>query len=155
MAAEDLSSLMGERLIESDEAMRALGRAIGERLGAGDLVILQGPLGAGKTTLTQGIAEAFEIHDVTSPTFVISRVHKSKSKDHPDFIHVDAYRLLGDKNSVFQFDDLDLDTQRDSSIVVMEWGEGFALRLDDSYLFIEIDFVDKNSENRRVVISKK
>lgn len=155
MAQRDLSSLLGERLIESDLAMRELGRSIGEVLIAGDLAILRGPLGAGKTTLTQGIASAFAITDVSSPTFVISRTHKSRSKDLPDFIHVDAYRLLGEKMSNFQFDDLDLDTQRDSSIVVMEWGADFALRLDESYLLIDIDFVDESSESRKVVISKK
>ena len=99
-------------------AMRELGREIGARLRAGDLVVLTGPLGAGKTTLTTGIGEALGIRGpVTSPTFVLARTHPSLAGG-PPLVHVDAYRL----GSAAELDDLDIDLER--SVVVAEWGEG-------------------------------
>ena len=122
--------------------MRELGAAIAKKLHAGDLIILSGDLGAGKTALTQGIGSALGIKDVTSPTFVISRVHNGKIP----LIHVDAYRLMGNKNANFEFDDLDLDTSIKDAITVIEWGDSVAPRLMDEYLLIKIEFGAGDSE---------
>jgi tRNA threonylcarbamoyladenosine biosynthesis protein TsaE len=109
--------------------MHALGRRLAALLRAGDLVILSGPLGAGKTTLTQGIGAGLEVRGpVTSPTFVIARVHPSLVRAQglaasgPALVHADAYRL----GSVLEMDDLDLDTDTATSVTVVEWGEGLA-----------------------------
>ena len=103
-------------------ATRALGRRLAAELAAGDLVILTGDLGAGKTTLTQGLGDGLGVRgDVTSPTFVIARVHPSLG-DGPELVHVDAYRL----GSAAELDDLDLDTDLDLAVTVVEWGEGLA-----------------------------
>ncbi|MBI3428665.1 MAG: tRNA (adenosine(37)-N6)-threonylcarbamoyltransferase complex ATPase subunit type 1 TsaE [Actinobacteria bacterium] len=115
--------------------MFALGKRIGALLRPGDLLIINGLLGAGKTLLTQGIGKALGVNGITSPTFVISRVHKG---DIP-FIHVDAYRLMIAENPTFSFDDLDLDTERESAITVVEWGGELAARLADERLEINID----------------
>jgi tRNA threonylcarbamoyladenosine biosynthesis protein TsaE len=102
--------------------MRALGRRLAGLLQAGDLVILSGALGAGKTTLVQGIGEGLGVRGpVTSPTFVIARVHRSVTGG-PDLVHADAYRLA----SPAEVDDLDLDATVDSSVTVIEWGGGLA-----------------------------
>ena len=103
-------------------AMRALGTRLASLLRAGDLVILIGDLGAGKTTLVQGIGAGLGVRGpVTSPTFVIARVHPSLSGG-PDLVHADAYRLT----SPAEVDDLDLDETIDSSVTVVEWGGGLA-----------------------------
>jgi len=133
-------------LVRSPEAMKELGRHIGENLHAGDLVLLKGDLGAGKTALTQGIGSALGIVGITSPTFVISRIHHGKET----LVHVDAYRLVGEPMAIF--DDLDLDSQLKSSIIVIEWGESFVERLADAYLEITIEF--GSGDNDRVVTSK-
>jgi len=133
-------------LVRSPEAMKELGRHIGENLHAGDLVLLKGDLGAGKTALTQGIGSALGIVGITSPTFVISRIHHGKET----LVHVDAYRLVGEPMAIF--DDLDLDSQLKSSIIVIEWGESFVERLADTYLEITIEF--GSGDNDRVVTSK-
>ncbi len=122
--------------------MRELGAAIAKKLQAGDLIVLSGDLGAGKTALTQGIGSALGINDITSPTFVISRVHNGKIP----LIHVDAYRLMGNKNANFEFDDLDLDTAIKDAITVIEWGDSVAPRLMDEYLLIKIEFGAGDSE---------
>lgn len=145
-----------ERVAKSREEMLALGEEFGRTLVAGDLVVLKGELGAGKTTFTQGIGQALGLHDVTSPTFVISRVHRSN----PPLVHVDAYRLIGSATGVFEFDDLDLDTHREEAITVIEWGSDLAMRMDEHYLLVEIDFLgDEKDEGRqdarKVVISKR
>ena len=133
-------------VVRSPEAMKDLGRHLGENLHAGDVLLLKGDLGAGKTALTQGIGAALGISGITSPTFVISRIHYGKET----LVHVDAYRLIGESKSVF--DDLDLDSHLATSIIVIEWGEGFVDRLADSYLEITIEF--GSGENDRVVTSK-
>jgi tRNA threonylcarbamoyladenosine biosynthesis protein TsaE len=133
-------------VVRSPEAMKDLGRHLGENLHAGDVLLLKGDLGAGKTALTQGIGAALGISGITSPTFVISRIHHGKET----LVHVDAYRLIGESKSVF--DDLDLDSHLTTSIIVIEWGEGFVDRLADSYLEITIEF--GSGENDRVVTSK-
>jgi tRNA threonylcarbamoyladenosine biosynthesis protein TsaE len=103
-------------------ATRALGQRLAAELAAGDLVILTGDLGAGKTTLTQGLGDGLGVRgDVTSPTFVIARVHPSLGHG-PELVHVDAYRLGG----AAELDDLDLDTDLDLAVTVVEWGEGLA-----------------------------
>ena len=129
-------------LIESVEAMRDLGAKLATHLQSGDVVVLRGNLGAGKTAFTQGIGRHLGISDVTSPTFVISRTHKSKIP----LIHVDAYRLLGSTSQGFEIDDLDLQTARDNAIMVIEWGEEVATRLHEDYLLVDIAFGAKEDE---------
>ncbi len=112
------------------------GRTLGESLRAGDLVLLSGPLGAGKTVLTKGIAEGLGVSGrVSSPTFVIARVHPAGERGVP-LVHVDAYRLGGD---LAQLDDLDLDTDLADAAVVVEWGEGVAERLSEDHLLVRLD----------------
>jgi len=118
--------------------MHALGKRIGALCKAGDLILLNGPLGAGKTVLVQGIGEALGIPDVTSPTFVISRIHKAPLS----LIHVDAYRLLEGSNAATYLDDLDLDTPRESAVTVIEWGGEESARLSEERLEIDIDRTD-------------
>jgi tRNA threonylcarbamoyladenosine biosynthesis protein TsaE len=118
--------------------MRALGRQLAGLLRAGDLVVLSGPLGAGKTTLTQGIGAGLGVRgSVTSPTFVIARLHPSLSAG-PDLVHADAYRL----GSRAEVDDLDLDADLDSSVTVVEWGEGLVEDLAPSFLSVGIQAAD-------------
>jgi tRNA threonylcarbamoyladenosine biosynthesis protein TsaE len=126
--------MRAECSVETDADMRALGRRLGGVLRAGDLVILSGPLGAGKTTLVQGIAEGLGVRGpVTSPTFVIARVHPSLAGG-PDLVHADAYRLA----SPAEVDDLDLDASVAGSVTVVEWGGGLAEGLADARLDITI-----------------
>ncbi len=122
--------------------MHALGVRLGSLCKAGDLILLNGPLGAGKTVMVQGIGEALGISDVTSPTFVISRIHKAPL----GLIHVDAYRLLEGGNAAAYLDDLDLDTPRESAVTVIEWGGQESARLSDQRLEITIDRTDDTRE---------
>jgi tRNA threonylcarbamoyl adenosine modification protein YjeE len=116
------------------ESMRELGAALARELRAGDLVVLSGELGAGKTTFTQGLGAGLQVRgDITSPTFVISRVHPSLVGG-PALVHVDAYRL----GSIDELDDLDLDTSLDDAVTVVEWGEGIAEGLAESRLEIRV-----------------
>jgi tRNA threonylcarbamoyl adenosine modification protein YjeE len=122
----------GRHVVETAEDMHALGVELGSRLAAGDLVVLTGPLGAGKTTLTRGIGEGLGVRGpVQSPTFVIARTHPSLVGGAP-LVHVDAYRL-GDPR---EFDDLDLDLDR--SVVVVEWGRDVVATVADEWIDIEI-----------------
>ena len=120
------------RTIETPEAMEAFGSRLAKKLQPGDLVLLSGKLGAGKTTMTRGIGAGLEaIGTIQSPTFVLARTHRTK--DGPKLVHVDAYRL----SSAIELDDLDIDFS--NSIVVIEWPRDF---IDDSFenwLLIEID----------------
>jgi tRNA threonylcarbamoyladenosine biosynthesis protein TsaE len=114
--------------------MRELGERLAGLLRPGDLIVLSGQLGAGKTTLTQGIGAGLGVRGpVTSPTFVIARVHPSL-RGGPDLVHADAYRL----GSRAEMDDLDLDTDVDRSVTVVEWGEDLAEGLASSFLGIAI-----------------
>jgi tRNA threonylcarbamoyladenosine biosynthesis protein TsaE len=121
--------------ISSAQEMFDLGQKIGKQLRAGDLILLNGPLGAGKTALTKGIGAALGISDVTSPTFVISRTHKGSLP----LIHVDVYRLQESGNAAIYLDDLDLDSARESAVTVIEWGGAESARLSDERLEIDID----------------
>jgi tRNA threonylcarbamoyladenosine biosynthesis protein TsaE len=118
--------------------MHELGKRIGAQCVAGDLILLNGPLGAGKTVLVQGIGESLGISDLTSPTFVISRIHKAPLP----LIHVDAYRLLESGNAALYLDDLDLDSPRESAVTVIEWGGQESARLSEERLEIVIDRTD-------------
>lgn len=133
--------------VNSVEEMRSLGAALAPQLHAGDLIVLDGPLGAGKTALTQGVAAGLGITDVTSPTFVIARTHQGKIP----LIHVDAYRLLGSAHQRFEFDDLDLDTNRENAITIIEWGSAVAPLLDSEFLQITIEFGE--GEDERILTS--
>ena len=128
-------------LLSADDTI-AFGAALGRRLRAGDVVVLSGPLGAGKTVLAKGIAQAMDVEGpVISPTFVLARVHKARRDGAPAMVHVDLYRLL-DEESVdllAELDSLDLDTDLDDAVVVVEWGEGVAERLSDSHLDIRLE----------------
>ena len=132
-----------EILIDSVEQMHQLGAKIGAKLKSGDVVVLTGELGSGKTTLTQGIGSAFGVASVTSPTFVISRVHKGE----PNFIHVDAYRLIG--SDLNAFTDLDFESYLKNSVFVIEWGSDFVNTLTDQ--FLEIIIKQGENENSRVI----
>lgn len=135
--------------IPDRDAMLALGRDIGVTARAGDVVILDGPLGAGKTTLTQGIAAGLGVRGpVTSPTFVLSRVHPSVTGG-PALVHVDAYRL----DSAAEVDDLDLDMSQADAVTVVEWGEGKVGALSDARLVVRISFDPTNDGARHVEIS--
>ena len=126
--------------------MHNLGKSIGAQCRAGDLILLNGPLGAGKTVLVQGIGEALGIHDVTSPTFVISRIHKAPLP----LIHVDAYRLLEGGYAALYLDDLDLDSPREGAVTVIEWGDEESARLSEERLEI---IIDRTDEIREVTIT--
>src|SRR3984893_2683416 len=125
-----------ELRIATDGDVRDLGRPLAALLRAGDLVILAGPLGAGKTTLVQGIGAGLGVRGpVTSPTFVLARVHPAVAGSGPALVHADAYRL----GSIGEVDDLDLDTDAASAVTVVEWGSGLAEGLAEDRLEISIE----------------
>ncbi len=131
---EMVRSLPQEYAADTAEAMRHLGEVLAERLEPGDLVLLSGDLGAGKTTFTQGVGAGLGVRGaVTSPTFVISRVHPALGEG-PDLVHVDAYRLGG----LAELDDLDLDTSLEHAVTIVEWGAGVAEALAESRLEVVI-----------------
>ena len=129
--------------VATADDMHALGVKLSAHLVAGDLILINGPLGAGKTVLAQGIAAGLGITDITSPTFVISRVHKAPLP----LVHVDAYRLLDTANPSLYLDDLDLDIE--NSVTVIEWGGAESARLSQNRLEITID---RSDEVRKVEI---
>ena len=129
--------------VATAEEMHQLGQKLSTHLRAGDLVLVNGPLGAGKTVLAQGVGAGLGITGITSPTFVISRVHKAAVP----FIHVDAYRLVDSENPNLYLDDLDLDIA--GSITLIEWGGAESARLSQDRLEISID---RSDEARKVDI---
>ncbi|WP_432831851.1 tRNA (adenosine(37)-N6)-threonylcarbamoyltransferase complex ATPase subunit type 1 TsaE [Dactylosporangium sp. CA-092794] len=136
------------RILETVEQTRDFGKTLAAVLRAGDLVVLTGPLGAGKTALAQGVGAGLRVRgDVTSPTFVIARVHQ------PDpvrggtlpMVHVDAYRLGNVKDPVGEVDALDLDATLEDSVTLVEWGEGLVEQLSDAHLEVRLDRRDDDS----------
>lgn len=139
---------MTERQLATADDTRAFGASLARELRAGDLVILTGGLGAGKTTLTQGLAEGLGVRGpITSPTFVIARIHPSLVGG-PSLVHADAYRIGG----ISELDDLDLDASLEDSVTVVEWGQGVAEDLSDDRLEIVLR-ADPETESRTVVIT--
>ncbi len=132
----------GTAELSTAEDTIALGAPLRRPLRGGEVVVLSGPLGAGKTVLAKGIAQAMDVEGpVISPTFVLARVHRARRAGAPAMVHVDLYRLL-DQTSVdllAELDSLDLDTDLDDAVVVVEWGEGLAERLSDSHLDIRLE----------------
>ena len=137
---------IGTHRIADIEQMAALGEKIARQCRAGDLILLNGPLGAGKTVFVQGVGRALGISEVTSPTFVISRIHQGALP----LIHVDVYRLLEAGNAAAYLDDLDLDTAREDGLTVIEWGGAESARLSEVRLEIDID----RTNDERVVTIK-
>lgn len=131
----------GTAELPTPEDTVALGARLGAELRAGDVVVLSGPLGAGKTMFTKGIATAMDVDGpVTSPTYVLARVHPARRAGAPALVHVDIYRLLDHGGDLLgELDSLDLDTDLDDAVVVVEWGEGLAERLSDHHLDIRLD----------------
>ena len=130
----------------------AFGARVGRELRAGDVVVLSGPLGAGKTVLAKGIAEGMDVDGaVISPTFVLARVHPPRRSGAPAMVHVDLYRLLDHDGAdlLGELDSLDLDTDLADSVVVVEWGEGVAERLSERHLDVRLQR-DTGSEERTV-----
>lgn len=132
------------RLATVDDT-RAFGRRLAALLRPGDLVLLAGPLGAGKTALAQGIGAGLGVRgDVTSPTFVIARVHAGPVP----MVHADAYRLGDRPDPRLEIDDLDLDAAAEDSVTVVEWGEGLVEQLNDDHLLVRID---RRDDDTRVI----
>ena len=132
--------------VNTVDQMHQLGAKIGAQLKSSDVVVLTGDLGSGKTVLTQGIASALGLSDITSPTFVISRIHKGN----PNFIHIDAYRLLD--SDISNFTDLDFESYLPNSVFVIEWGAPFVTTLTDQYLDVKIT-PGENENTRNLVIT--
>lgn len=132
---------MADTVLETADDTERLGEALAQELVAGDVVLLDGPLGAGKTTLTKGLARGLGVVGrVSSPTFMIARTHRPGHDAGPGLVHVDAYRLgLGTGASAMdELDALDLDTELTDSVVVVEWGEGIADALTDRHLLVRL-----------------
>jgi tRNA threonylcarbamoyladenosine biosynthesis protein TsaE len=132
----------GSAELSTAEDTKALGASLGGQLRAGDVVVLSGPLGAGKTVVAKGIAEAMDVEGpVTSPTFVLARVHRPRQLGSPAMVHVDMYRLLDHAGAdlLGELDSLDLDTDLDDAVVVVEWGEGIVERLSERHLDIRLE----------------
>ncbi len=133
--------------VATAEQMRSLGARLGAAGAGGDVIILSGDLGAGKTTITQGIGAGLGIVDaITSPTFVIARAHPNPGGG-PDLVHVDAYRL----GSLAELHDLDLESDVDRSVVVVEWGDGMVDDLSPSRLVVRISRLEDDTDDGRIV----
>lgn len=119
----------------------ALGERLAAQLRAGDVVVLSGPLGAGKTVLAKGIAQGLDVEGpITSPTYVLARVHRARDTARPPMVHVDIYRLLTDSelDLLAELDSLDLDADLDDAVTVVEWGQGIAEGLSERHLDIAV-----------------
>jgi tRNA threonylcarbamoyladenosine biosynthesis protein TsaE len=137
--------------LKTPDDTRELGRALAKVLRAGDLIVLVGPLGAGKTQLAQGIGAGLGVRGaITSPTFVIARVHPPDPErgGRLPMVHADAYRLGG----IAEVDDLDLDADVDAAVTVVEWGAGLVEQLADGYLEIRLDRDDATEERTATVL---
>jgi tRNA threonylcarbamoyladenosine biosynthesis protein TsaE len=133
--------ITGIRLATVDDT-RAFGRRLAAVLRPGDLVLLTGPLGAGKTALAQGIGAGLKVRgNVTSPTFVIARLHRGEVP----LVHADAYRLGAKPDPRAEIDDLDLDATAEDAVTLVEWGEGLVEHLSEAYLQIRIDRLDDDT----------
>jgi tRNA threonylcarbamoyladenosine biosynthesis protein TsaE len=141
---------MGTRVVlPTVDDTKAFGRALAGVLRAGDLVLLTGPLGAGKTALAQGIGAGLGVLGaITSPTFVIARVHRPAAAGGVPLVHVDAYRLGTVSDPRGEVDALDLDASLDNSVTVVEWGEGLVEQLTDAHLDVRIE---RRDDEARVV----
>ncbi|MGW7362311.1 tRNA (adenosine(37)-N6)-threonylcarbamoyltransferase complex ATPase subunit type 1 TsaE [Streptomyces sp. NPDC054841] len=145
-AAEAAPPAAARLTLTSPDQMQELGRRLAKLLRPGDLVMLTGELGAGKTTLTRGLGEGLGVRGaVTSPTFVISRVHPSLVGG-PALVHVDAYRLGG---GLDEMEDLDLDVSLPESVVVVEWGDDKVEDLSEDRLHVVIHRVVGNTDDER------
>jgi tRNA threonylcarbamoyladenosine biosynthesis protein TsaE len=144
-----MAKVLAKYSIATPEEMHELGVTLAAQLSPGELILLTGPLGAGKTTLTRGIGQGLgAIGNVSSPTFVIARTHRREGAD-SFFVHVDAYRL----GSAAELDDLDIDFE--NSITLVEWGKGFTDGLTERWLEIEIERDSTGaSETREVTVSE-
>ncbi|HKI40204.1 MAG TPA: tRNA (adenosine(37)-N6)-threonylcarbamoyltransferase complex ATPase subunit type 1 TsaE [Mycobacterium sp.] len=136
----------GTATLERVEDTLELGSRLGGQLRAGDVVVLSGPLGAGKTVLAKGIAAAMDVDGpVTSPSYVLARVHLARRPGAPAMIHVDLYRLLDDGGDLLgELDSLDLDSDLGDAVVVVEWGEGLAERLAEWHLDVRLERVSQS-----------
>lgn len=138
----EVSLEAGTAELPTAEDTLALGEQLGRHLRAGDVVVLSGPLGAGKTMLAKGIARGLDVQGpITSPSYVLARIHRAQRPGGPSMVHVDVYRLL-DAPGVdlpAELDSLDLDTDLDEAVVVVEWGEGLAERLSDHHLDVTLE----------------
>ena len=138
-----MTSAVRDVIVNSVSEMEALGAEVATWVGAGDVILLSGPLGAGKTTFTRGVGRALDVSGaITSPTFVIAREHAGS----PNLIHVDAYRV----GSAWELEDLDLDT--DNAVTVVEWGTQIAHGLADRRLEITIERGDELGDDQRHVV---
>ena len=135
----------------SSQESKELGEKLGKLLKAGDCVLLNGELGAGKTTFTQGLAKSLDVTgEVTSPTFVIAREHKSKQSG-PNLVHVDAYRL----STLAEISQLDLVSDLQDSVLVVEWGKGLINDLVENPVEIKINLDESNLNKRIFTITAK
>ena len=137
----EVSLESGVAELPTAEDTLALGERLGRQLRAGDVVVLSGPLGAGKTMLAKGIARGLDVQGpITSPSYVLARIHRAQRAGDPSMVHVDVYRLLDSPGVDLpaELDSLDLDTDLDEAVVVVEWGEGLAERLSDHHLDVSL-----------------
>ena len=138
---DDIRNTCGTVALATVDDTFAFGARIGRALRAGDVVVLSGPLGAGKTALAKGIADGLDVEGpITSPTYVLARFHRARRSGHPAMVHVDVYRLLDHAgvDLMAELDSLDIDTDLDDAVAVVEWGEGLAERLSQHHLCITL-----------------
>ena len=131
----------GAATLPTVEDTLALGERLGRQLRAGDVVVLSGPLGAGKTAFAKGIALGMDVEGpITSPSYVLARLHRARRRGGPAMVHVDVYRLLDGiaADVLAELDSLDLDTELDEAVVVVEWGSGLAERLSANHLEVRL-----------------